>query len=338
MYIFRLFDQADPLNPVDARLLQDGVLRIGRDPTADWVIVDPACEVSRQHLEVGVGADGLTMRCTGANGVYDDLTNARFPDGCEQPLAIQQAIRFGRFRMVAEHAAGGPLRAGDENRTMVLTPPLGDSVDVPSDWADGAGFVPVGEEGSLLEAFCEGAGLDASVFSTEEPTEVMRRAGAIYRQMVLGVGDIMSERERARARHRLALTTIGGEGNNPFKWAPTQRLAIDLLLAGEQSFLPGPEALKDSFRDIKVHLAATFAGMQASLRTAIRSFEPARIDAAVNGRGSILKGRAALQWEEACSRHADLVRQIDAAEEGSLNTAFVDGYNAAANDLGRDGL
>src|SRR5207237_10407168 len=141
--------------------------------------------------------------------------------------------------------------------------------------------------GSLLEAFCEGAGLDASLLSSEDPTEIMRRAGAVYRQMVLGIGDLMAERDRARGQYKLSRTTIGGANNNPFKWAPTQRLAIDLLLAGESSFLSGPAALKASFRDVKKHLVATFAGLRASLRAAVDSFAPAAVEPAAAGRAGI---------------------------------------------------
>ena len=161
-------------------------------------------------------------------------------------------------------------------RTMVLTPPLGTSTAVPDDWSDASARRCPTANGSLLEAFCEGAGLDASLLSSEEPAEIMRRAGAVYRQMVLGIGDLMAERDRARGQYKLSRTTIGGANNNPFKWAPTQRLAIDLLLAGSGSFLSGPAALQASFRDIKRHLIATFAGLHGSLRAAIDSVRSAR--------------------------------------------------------------
>ncbi len=241
---------------------------------------------------------GLKLRCSGANGVYDDATGARLPDDTDIWLDLPSTLRLGRFRLIASARAARGADGGNETRTMVLTPPLGASTEVPTDWSDATPEPRVFEEGSLLEAFCEGAGLDASLLSGEEPIEIMRRAGAVYRQMVLGIGDLMSERDRARVRYHLSRTTIGGTGNNPFKWAPTQRLAIDLLLAGTSGFLSGPAALQASFQDIKRHLVATFAGLQASLRTAVDSFAPDAVDAAVARKGSLLKSRAALQWQE----------------------------------------
>jgi len=329
MYMLRLFDESDPVHPIDARLLRDGVMRIGRDPASDWAIPDPDREISRTHCAFDAGGRGLKLRCSGANGVYDDVTGARLPDETDIWLDLPSTLRLGRFRLVAAPAPHEGHMGGTETRTMVLTPPLGASTEVPTDWSDAAPAAHVFEEGSLLEAFCEGAGLDVSLLSGEEPIEIMRRAGAVYRQMVLGIGDLMSERDRARVRYHLSRTTISGSGNNPFKWAPTQRLAIDLLLAGTSGFLSGPAALQASFQDIKRHLVATFAGLQASLRTAVDSFAPEAIDAAIAGRGSLLRSKAVLQSLEVADRHADLRRQLDQAEGGSLDDAFVKGYDDA---------
>ena len=327
MYMLQLFETTNDLQPIDARLIRDGQMRIGRDCAADWSIADPDCELSRAHFELAVADGALTMRALGTNGVFDDLSGDRFPDAIAVTVAIPSTLRFGRFLMKASHARhdDGPV---DTARTMVMTPPLGLSIAVPDDWSD-ATVQPQAAHGSLLEAFCHGAGLDASTLSGEEPTEIMHRAGAVYRQMVLGVGDLMAERDRARGLYKLSRTTIGGANNNPFKWAPTQRLATDLLLAGSGNFLSGPMALQASFRDIKRHLIATFAGLHGSLRSAIGTFDPKVLDAAVANRASLLKSKAALQVDEVATRHADLTRQLGEGESGSLERAFVAAYDAA---------
>jgi predicted component of type VI protein secretion system len=335
MYMLQLFDAADALQPIDARLMRDGVMRIGRDSAADWSIADPDCELSRAHCELAVIGNGLQLRALGTNGVYDDATGRRFPDATDVAVPIPSTIRFGRFRLKASHAPHGE-EITDAARTLVLTPPLGSSLAVPYDWSDRSAATAGGDglhrSGSLLEAFCDGAGLDASMLSSEDPAVIMHRAGAVYRQMVLGIGDLMTERERARGRYKLSRTTIGGAGNNPFKWAPTQRLAIDLLLAGSGNFLSGPSALQESFRDIKRHLIATFAGLHGSLRAAIGSFDPAALEAAAESRSGLLKSRAGLQVEEVARRHADLTAQLDQPSGGAgglLDHAFVSAYDSA---------
>jgi len=325
MYMLQLFDSADALHPVDARLLRDGAISIGRDSKCDWPIADPDLAISRAHCEVVATPGGLIIRAIGTNGVFDDATGSRLPDQTDVPVLPPFTMRLGRFRIALTQAPLDDVR--DVGRTMVLTPPLGNSASVPTDWSDAAGAVETSGE-SLLEAFCRGAGLEASLLSSEDPAEIMERAGAVYRQLVLGLADLMVERDSARGRYNLTRTTIGGSGNNPFKWAPTQRLAIDLLLSGASGFLSGPSAISASLQDIKRHLIATFAGLQASLRRAVDTFDPNSLDEAVKDRASLLRNSGALRAAEAEARHADLVRQLG-GEPGSLDDAFVHAYALA---------
>jgi predicted component of type VI protein secretion system len=330
MYLLQLYEDDAAPDPVEARLLDTGTLLIGRDTEADWTIADPDCALSRRHCRLTVRPGGLTLEALGANGMIDEASGDRVPQDCPLVVATPAAWRFGRFRLVATRAPLSQAEDGDANRTLVALPPLDATQPVPADWHDAAPVAPMGQ-GSLLEAFCEGAGLDASLLSSEEPEEIMRRAGALYRQMVLGVGDLMAERDRTRARYSLARTTIGGANNNPFKWAPSQRLAIDLLLAGPSSFLSGPTALKASFEDVKRHLVASFAGLQASLRAGIAAFDPAALEA----RRGLFMGRDAGLRETIVQRHAALAAEVEGGPPGALDRAFVEGYDQAERDLGR---
>ena len=135
MFMLQLFDGSDEIHPVDARLLREGVLRVGRDNGADWSISDPHCALSRTHCEYVVAGEELRLRSLGANGVYSVATGERLPQDIDIPLDLPFAVRLGDFRIVATEAPQDDVR-GQETRTMVLTPPLGDSIDVPSDWTD----------------------------------------------------------------------------------------------------------------------------------------------------------------------------------------------------------
>ena len=335
MYMLQLFDVDDAMQPIDARLLPSGSLTIGRDVAAGWSIADPECEVSRNHCELRVRDDGVSLLVTGANGVFDDYGGTRYPEGKEVELSLPGALRLGRYRIVVTPAqlAGSSHAAAD--RTMILTPPLGASTAVPSEWEDSPGPSAPGN-GTLLEAFCEGAHLDASLLSSEDPDEIMRRAGALYRQMVLGIGDLMSERDAARQRYRLNRTTVSGRDNNPFKWAPSQRLAVDLLLAESTGFMSGPAAVKSSFRDVKRHLVATFVGMQGSLRATIERFNPDQLGNSTSRRTKLLRSRAHAMLEEVGERHEALNREIDEGVPGVLDRAFVVAYDEAEAEAGAD--
>ncbi|AYJ85941.1 FHA domain-containing protein [Sphingomonas paeninsulae] len=333
LYILKMFENADLAQPVDARLLRAGTITIGRDPANDWAIADPKCEISRRHCQFDATDEGLTLTVQGANGVYDADTQVRLPDNVAAPVSVPSSFLIGDYRIVV--APAPQTNDGDqrEGQTLILSPPLGTSIDIPADYNDSEYKSGQPGDGSLLGAFCEGAGLDVSAFALEDPDVIMRRAGAVYRQMVLGLGDLMVERERVRQQFRIARTTIGSANNNPFKWAPTQRLALDLLLAEEHGFLSGPAALKASFKDIKKHLIATFAGLHKSLIAAVKMFDPEVIDAATASQGSLLKPRSTIHVEEHGRRHRDLMRQIEGGEDGTLNHVFVAEYDAISADL-----
>ena len=188
------------------------------------------------------------------------------------------------------------------------------------------------DEASLLEAFCEGARLDVAALSDDDPKEIMRRAGAIYREMVLGLGDLVSERSTAKLSLSLDRTTIGSEGNNPFKWAPTRKLASDLLLGQGEGFLAGPEAIRASFEDVKQHMLGTLAGFSAALRTAVRLLSPATIEEQTSKRGGLLQSRAAALWEEYQVAHHDLERQVTERRSGPVADSFLASYAKAKGE------
>ena len=331
MFMFKMFAGAEEVHPMDARFHADGVLRIGRDPSADWVLADPSREISRWHCEFKIREGDLYLRCLGANGVYD-ANGARLPQDEDVAVSLPICLRMGSYRLLADHAPQAHASGKNSGATMILAPLSSISIEVPTDWQDSS-TSSVTQGGSLLDAFCDGAGLNASAFAADDPTDVMRQAGAVYRQMLLGIADLMSEREQMRQRFALAHTTIGGADNNPFKWAPSQRLAIDLLRPARPGFLAGSDALAASFRDIKKHLIATFSGFRRALEAVVGSFEPMAIDTATQGKSGLLKSRAAVQCEEVARRHADLAGELAGEMEGVLGAAFVDGYHATTSEL-----
>jgi predicted component of type VI protein secretion system len=301
MYMLHLFDADDAVEPIEARLHADGRLRIGRDRAADWSIADPDQAISRAHLELNAGPGGLELVSVGANGVFDLATGRRFPDRVPVPVDLPCAFKLGRFHIRATRTDGRPPRER----------------------------APSFHHVSLLEAFCDGAGIDSSQFADEDPATLMRRAGAVYREMVGGIGELVAARDKAREGHQFTRTTIAGVGNNPFKWGPAQRLAVDLLIDRGAGFLSGPVALRASIADVRRHLRASDAGHRAVVRSVVARFDPAALDEAVAGQATLMRSRTALQMAEAAQRHAELTREVENGEGGALDRAFVAGYEAA---------
>ena len=67
----------------------------------------------------------------------------------------------------------------------------------------------------------------------------MERLGGVYRQAMLGVAELMQERTALRNEYRMMHTTVRPEGNNPFRWVPPQRIAVELLLSGDSGYTTG---------------------------------------------------------------------------------------------------
>lgn len=339
MVTLRLFHQSDPFHQIESRILSEGELTIGRDAAADWVIPDPERSVSRVHCVLARKDGRLSLRDTSSNGVFVGADRRRLQPLEPAPIDEGETFRLGGYLIVID--SGSDQRAGfDAPFSQPMLKPMsvtGDVLAVPSDWASAevhapdAGRPPT--DGSLLEAFCEGARLDASAFSGEDPAQVMRRLGAVYQQMVLGLSDLMSERTTLKTEYRMTRTTVRAEGNNPFKWAPAHRVAVDLLRARDDGFLSGPAAARASFEDLKKHLLCILAGLRAALGETLESLDPAAIEEQLKGRSFVLQGRAAAAWAEYQRLYADVRRQADDDPDGPVSRAFRAAYERQLQEL-----
>ncbi len=122
-------------------------------------------------------------------------------------------------------------------------------------------------------------------------------------------------------------TTISGAENNPFKWAPTQRLEIDLILGRALGFLPGSAGLQSSICDIKWPLVARLAAMRGSLSQAVAGFAPADLSQATDSRARV-QNRPAAQITGVARRHAALWEGGECEASGALDRAFYRAYDA----------
>jgi type VI secretion system FHA domain protein len=189
-------------------------------------------------------------------------------------------------------------------------------------------------DAALLEAFCDGAGLDASMFMSEDPAEVMRRAGAVYQQAVLGLSDLMGERTSLKSSYRMDRTTVGAADNNPFKWADAHRVAVDLLRSRTGPFLGGASAITNSFQDLKKHLLCLMAGSRAAVTAALDELAPERIEQ--EAQAALLQGKAQACWREYQKRHEHVLADARQSTNSAINLAFKAGYERQVRKL--DGL
>lgn len=186
----------------------------------------------------------------------------------------------------------------------------------------------------LFDAFCAGARLSPAAFAGEDRAAVMLRLGEVYRAMVLGLADLMGERTALKNEYRMTRTMVRPEGNNPFKWAPPQRLAIEVLRSGDTGFAAGTEAVTEGFRDVKIHIICMLAGMRAAVAETMNSLSPETIEAGVGGRSYLLKAqREAALWVEYSDRFADFKRDAEDSADGPVNRAFRTAYEKQLSEL-----
>lgn len=321
MYICRLFHKDHPFEQIDARFIAEGQITIGRDPDADWPLTDADGTLSRLHCTISVSEGRLELSDTSTNGTFLD-SGERAPRDAPVSLAVHDSIHLGAMTIVIDQATAGE-GVDDIERTLVRLPVSSAPRPVASDWVDPAPAQALHRDASLIEAFCDGAKLDASALLAHDPVDLMKRAGAIYQQTVLGLAALMSERGRLKAELDLDRTTIRAEGNNPFKWTASRRLAQDLLSSTPEGFLSDAEAVRACFEDLSAHVAAVATGANSVANLLLDTFSPSAIAAEADERGFTLRGRAATCWEVHNKRHAELTRDGD---DGPVRQAFVRAY------------
>ncbi|QYE35375.1 type VI secretion system-associated FHA domain protein TagH [Polymorphobacter sp. PAMC 29334] len=185
----------------------------------------------------------------------------------------------------------------------------------------------------LFDAFCAGARLSPSSFPEAERAAAMVRLGEVYRGMVLGLADLMGERTALKSEYRMSRTMVRPEQNNPFKWVPPQRLAVEVLRGADIGFAGGAQAVTESFRDIKTHIFCVLAGMRAAIGTTMTTLSPAATEAAVEGRSFLIKAqRDAALWVQYAERFDRF--KVDGEDvDGVINRAFRTAYEKQLAEL-----
>jgi predicted component of type VI protein secretion system len=309
-YKLTLFDHANPAHELGVRTVQQPLTVVGRDPSADWVLEDEGFYISRSHLQFRVIAGLLFVRPLGLNGVFIGTPPQRLPDDVDVLVEGGHSLSFGRYRL--------DVSAQDNLAEVVATPAR--KASSPS-------------KSESFDAFCEGAQLDPCHFVAEDPVRLMKEAGAIYRQIVVGLGGLLRARSEVREQMASERTAISHRDNNLIKWAPAQRLLIDLLINKEEGFIGGAAAIKASLRDLESHLISVMAGHQSALRAILDHLRPPK--SGVRSAKRFFNSDAASALEQVEQAQAELLRELEEQTDGLIRHSFAQGYERASQGSGR---
>lgn len=177
-------------------------------------------------------------------------------------------------------------------------------------------------------AFCAGAGLEAGELKLSP--DAMHRLGVLYRQVVLGLSDLIQDRAAFKDEFRVERTQLSMGRNNPLKHLPPLDTAKILLGDPLPGFMPADDAVRTAFEDIKKHQLAMLAGVQHALSAVFDRLSPAEIEKlmekASGGKRGLPFTRGVNPWTVYQTVFEALRRDAVSNVNSVMSVAFRDGY------------
>lgn len=186
---------------------------------------------------------------------------------------------------------------------------------------------PAPATGADWSAFYEGAGLSPD--ELQLPPDAMYRLGVLYRQVVLGLCDVLQDRAAFKDEFRVERTQLSIGKNNPLKHLPALDAAKVLIGKGLPGFMDSEEAVRTSFEDVKKHQMAMLAGVQRALLVAFDRLSPQEIEKFTEKAGAHKKGllgRKPDTWAVYITVFEALKRDATSNANGVMSVAFREGY------------
>jgi type VI secretion system FHA domain protein len=204
------------------------------------------------------------------------------------------------------------------------------SVPAPAMPKDGRMAAPI-DEMALFRAFLDGARLEEARYpaAREDLPAAMKKAGALFREMVDGMMIALRARSKVKNEFRVGVTVLRPQNNNPLKFSVTPEDAIKILLARQHpGFIDPLEAVKEGFDDLMYHQMAITAGIQASLTETLKRFDPQEFEKHVEG--GLVFGKKNKCWEAYCQAYPNLVND---ALENIFGDEFAEVYERQIRKL-----
>ena len=158
----------------------------------------------------------------------------------------------------------------------------------------------------------------------------MRRLGVLYRQVVLGLSDLIQDRAAFKNEFRVERTQLSFGRNNPLKHLPALDSAKLLLADPMPGFMPADDAVRSAFEDVKKHQLAMLAGVQHALTAVFERLSPAEIERVMAKAAGEKKGfsfsRGVNPWTVYQTVFEALRRDATANVNSVMSVAFRDGY------------
>lgn len=222
-----------------------------------------------------------------------------------------------------------------EDRTTPATAvPVATPAAMPAATAPAA-MAPAESGDELLAALLRGAGVrDLAVPGGLTP-QFMEDVGAVMRETLQGLLDLLAARAHAKREVRADATIIVAHDNNPLKFSPGLEAAIThLLMPRGQGFMAPLRSLSDARESLRSHQEGFVAGMRAALAAVLARFDPAKLEQrlteSASGSSLLSMNHKAKLWNLYEQLYGQISREAETDFHFLFGEEFLRAYQAKA--------
>ena len=359
-----------PVEPAIGAQFGEAGGSIGRSPECTLVLPDPERVISRTHAVVTQAAGRYSLRDQGST-VAVLVNGTAVGRGHERVLTAGDELRIAGYVLVVEGIAVMPV--ADEDSTTILregtllswseggmaqpagriasvfvpAPAAGQSpapaataaseaptaAPVPAPSATVAAPPPAAAD-ALLAALLRGAGVPELEVPGGLTPRFMEDLGALMRETMQGLLDLLSARASAKREVRADATVIVARDNNPLKFAPDVDTAVAHLLAPPApGFMDAQRSLADARASLCLHHEGFVAGMRAALQAVLLRFDPTALEARLQAAGPasfLAVNQKARLWSQYEALYAEISSEAQTDFHFLFGEEFLAAYQARA--------
>jgi type VI secretion system FHA domain protein len=195
----------------------------------------------------------------------------------------------------------------------------------------------------LLHEFLSGLGIDPSeLHPAVDKTELIHNAGAVLREFVDGVTELLTSRANLKNTFELDQTTALPRHNNPIKLSARTRDSLLQLLIGKDGEYLGPrDAVREVCRDLLFHQDAMLESMRAAFTLFADCLAPAELqrdfDRSLDGNVMTKLMNKSRYWDLYVETYSALTDKGEAAFPNLFADEFVRAYERQVAELRRGG-
>ncbi len=320
---------------------------------------EPAGDASRSSGAEGAGGQGLGVD-SGPSGqdyfrapeaIPEEPASAVIPDDWDKDWADAPAPGGDAVAPVLPEAASPAAAEVVAPAPPAPTPPAppaaerpaapADTIERPRTTPEGGGPADAAAR-AMVAAFLKGAALGGVKIPDDKADETMRLVGALYREFISGLREILAARSTIKSEFRLTQTTIQPVENNPLKFSLSDDDAMTALLTKTgQGYLPPARAVNEAFGDVKAHQVAVMVGMQAALTGLLARFNPHALEERINQEssavGGLLRNKKSRYWDEFAKLYATIAAEAEDDFQSVFGREFGKAYESQVRKQTRHG-